>query len=841
MPANATSLRFLLLGDVGVGRSAFLETFVSSLANVQTNEELEESISAPASNNTSLDLSTLSLPVTRVTTAPVLTSNQSAQKLIAPDPLSLLPPKVDIPARDLSFVTLPGYSSTVNPSTTLTLTDNYLNHHLHTVTSVFSHSIPSAQLAWFLITGSQVHTLPTCAFYFVLYELKPIDILYMKLVHERVNLVPVITKADSLSQREVWVLKRRMIRQLKLHGIQFHTFGLGLETVERMAEERQWGAPPFAISTRSDADGQLLQSELSQLVHMCLYDRFRQSQEEAAQKVIAWKSAFPVLDPPGSATVEHIWSTQTFEIGGVIAHEKPQARFGSFEGTQPTEIVQTIPPPPPENFIVDTSGYPSLGSASAISPKTTSSHVIGSTPLPDENNNNSSIAPSPGSFQAQPFAPINRAYFPTTSYSSDSSAAASQVRLSLIHQSTGMAVDSSTRPNEIMDENTINTVHTAAESFVDAYGQPVLETSIKVPVPSSTTSTIPVNGYFQGTNAESTLQQQQFQLQQQLQQQQHASLLLPGGYQAPGTFLVPQPFQSAILPLGATLVPNEILPDIWEAAEMGDVASVQRHLNNGVSPDQRNASRSTLLHRAAWHGGKPFAVMHLLISYGANVNLANDNGNTVIQNVLMKHDDPMLVKLLLDNGAEAVACNKEGMNALEVAALFNKYESAKYLLENDLSSSELESITNALQRTRGPDKKNMKTLLRSWYGKDGEKKRADLKDRLEKASASMIPIQAQAKAQQSPTQSQASTRASMSQHRNLSQSQITDATSVHSYEGSSSKASSIQHEAHESGSTAPSASTTSLPTNSQGKNTSRFNLKNMRSAAPSMSNLFGRK
>lgn len=286
---NATALRFLLLGDVGVGKSAFLDTFIASLANVQTDEELEESISAPTPNHpSSLDLSTLSLPSTRVTTAPVLMS-EVANMTFATDPLDLLPPKVQTPARDVSFITLPGYSSTTNPSTTLTLTDDYLNHHLRTVTSLFSHSIPNAQLAWFLITGSQVHALPTCAFYFVLYELKPIDIIYMKLIHERVNLVPVITKSDSLSQRELWVLKRRMIRQLKLHGIQFHTFGLGRETVERMTEQRQWGAPPFAISTRSDADGQLLESELPQLIRMCLYDRFRYSQEEAAQKVIAWK------------------------------------------------------------------------------------------------------------------------------------------------------------------------------------------------------------------------------------------------------------------------------------------------------------------------------------------------------------------------------------------------------------------------------------------------------------------------------------------------------------------------------------------------------------------------
>lgn len=820
---NATALRFLLLGDVGVGKSAFLDTFITSLANVQTNEDLEESIIVSTPNHPStLDLSALSLPATRVTTAPVLMPGEDAKRSFATDPLDLLPPKVQTPARDVSFITLPGYSSTTNPSTTLTLTDDYLNHHLRTVTSIFSHSIPNAQLAWFLIAGSQVHALPTCAFYFVLYELKPIDIIYMKLIHERVNLVPVITKSDSLSQRELWVLKRRMIRQLKLHGIQFHTFGLGLETVERMAEQHQWGAPPFAVSTRSNADGHLLESELPQLIRMCLYDRFRYSQEEAAQKVIAWKSALPVLEPPGLASVEHIWSTQTFEIGGVIAHEQPKGLL-PLEDTRPTEIVQTIPPPPPVNFVVEASGFPSLGSASATSPKATFSHVIG-TPLPEDGG-----YISPGSFQTQPLVPVNGAFFPTMGYSPNSSAAASQVRLSLIHQSTGMTVDSSTRPNEIMDENTVNTVHTQVGSYSDALGQSVQETSIKVPVPSSTTTTILANGYSPGANTDMTLQQQQ-----------HASLILPGGFQAPGTYLVPQPFPTAMVPLDTPLIPIEVLPDIWEATETGDVDTVQRHLDAGASPDQRNASRSTLLHRAAWQCSKPLAVMHLLISYGANVNLANENGNTVLQNALMKHDDPALIKLLLDNGAEAVICNKEGMNTLEVAALFNRVECAKYLLENDLSSSETDSISNALQRARGPDKKNMKTLLKGWQGKEGERKRADVKERIEgSTTAPKTPSLASAKAQPSPTQSQASTRMSMSQHRNQSQSHITDATSVHSNDGGpSSKASSLHHEVHD---TAPSSSTTSVHTTAQSKSTGRFNLKNMRSAAPSMSNIFGRK
>lgn len=287
---SPTSLRFLLLGDVGVGKSAFVDTFISTLRNVQSRKELEEFIPQPMTSfspSSLLNAPAIRLPSVQVQTAPILQKGVGERGLS--DPLGLLPPKIETPARELSFVSMPGYSSTTNPSTVMSMTDDYLNHHLHVTTSIFSSSITPSQLAWFLIAGSGAHSLPTCAFYFVLYELKPVDILYMKLIHERVNLVPIITKADTLSKNELWVLKKRMIRQLKLNGINFHTFGHDLATIEKMTAERQWGAAPFTVSTRRDANDNLFESELETLIRMCLYERFRHSQEDAVHKVTAWR------------------------------------------------------------------------------------------------------------------------------------------------------------------------------------------------------------------------------------------------------------------------------------------------------------------------------------------------------------------------------------------------------------------------------------------------------------------------------------------------------------------------------------------------------------------------
>ncbi|KAF8989907.1 hypothetical protein BGZ52_000444, partial [Haplosporangium bisporale] len=142
--SSAASLRFLLLGDVGVGKSTFVNAFVSSLAGVQSNQLRNESIPVPTTSAT-LNPSPIHLEAVHVTTKPILQHDDSTSPF--DDHLSLIPPKVTIPARELTFATIPGYSSTTNPSSVLTMTDDYLNHHLHSVTSIFSPSIPSSQLA----------------------------------------------------------------------------------------------------------------------------------------------------------------------------------------------------------------------------------------------------------------------------------------------------------------------------------------------------------------------------------------------------------------------------------------------------------------------------------------------------------------------------------------------------------------------------------------------------------------------------------------------------------------------------------------------------------------------
>uniref|UniRef100_A0A672P262 Zgc:63587 n=1 Tax=Sinocyclocheilus grahami TaxID=75366 RepID=A0A672P262_SINGR len=71
------------------------------------------------------------------------------------------------------------------------------------------------------IVDNRVH----CCFYFISpfgHGLKPLDVEFMKAIHSKVNIVPVIAKADTLTLRERDRLKRRVLDEISEHGIRIY-------------------------------------------------------------------------------------------------------------------------------------------------------------------------------------------------------------------------------------------------------------------------------------------------------------------------------------------------------------------------------------------------------------------------------------------------------------------------------------------------------------------------------------------------------------------------------------------------------------------------------------------
>lgn len=71
------------------------------------------------------------------------------------------------------------------------------------------------------IIDNRIH----CCFYFISpfgHGLKPLDIEFMKKLHNKVNIVPVLAKADVLTKKEVLRLKERVLGEIAANGIKIY-------------------------------------------------------------------------------------------------------------------------------------------------------------------------------------------------------------------------------------------------------------------------------------------------------------------------------------------------------------------------------------------------------------------------------------------------------------------------------------------------------------------------------------------------------------------------------------------------------------------------------------------
>lgn len=73
------------------------------------------------------------------------------------------------------------------------------------------------------IQDNRVH----CCLYFISpigHGLRPIDVEFMKRLHDKVNIIPVISKADTLTPVEIQTLKRRVLEQIAANQIKIYEF-----------------------------------------------------------------------------------------------------------------------------------------------------------------------------------------------------------------------------------------------------------------------------------------------------------------------------------------------------------------------------------------------------------------------------------------------------------------------------------------------------------------------------------------------------------------------------------------------------------------------------------------
>lgn len=90
-----------------------------------------------------------------------------------------------------------------------------------------------------------------CCLYFIAptgHCLKPLDIEFMKRLHNKVNIVPVIAKADTLTQEECSKFKKKILKEIEENDIGIYKFPeLGGEDDEDVAAVSMKDRIPFAV------------------------------------------------------------------------------------------------------------------------------------------------------------------------------------------------------------------------------------------------------------------------------------------------------------------------------------------------------------------------------------------------------------------------------------------------------------------------------------------------------------------------------------------------------------------------------------------------------------------
>nr|CAB3265978.1 septin-7 [Phallusia mammillata] len=96
------------------------------------------------------------------------------------------------------------------------------------------------------IADNRVH----CCLYFIAptgHGLKPLDIEFMKHLHDKVNIIPLIAKADTMTPEECLKFKQQIMREIREHQIQLYEFPECDDEEENRLNKKLKSRVPFAV------------------------------------------------------------------------------------------------------------------------------------------------------------------------------------------------------------------------------------------------------------------------------------------------------------------------------------------------------------------------------------------------------------------------------------------------------------------------------------------------------------------------------------------------------------------------------------------------------------------
>ncbi|MFN7729248.1 MAG: ankyrin repeat domain-containing protein [Bdellovibrio sp.] len=109
--------------------------------------------------------------------------------------------------------------------------------------------------------------------------------------------------------------------------------------------------------------------------------------------------------------------------------------------------------------------------------------------------------------------------------------------------------------------------------------------------------------------------------------------------------------------------------DIFTAARSGDVKTIQRLIESGISVNSKNEKGHSPLMLASYNGY--YDATKLLIGLGGDVNSVDESSNSILMGVVFKGHS-QIFELLAEAGADLNHQNNKNQTAMDLAVMFGR-------------------------------------------------------------------------------------------------------------------------------------------------------------------------
>ncbi|KAF2962870.1 hypothetical protein GQX73_g10701 [Xylaria multiplex] len=256
---NLGRLKILLAGDSGVGKTSLLKAIVQTchhIVHVDPISPLDESSKTSqldtVTSSRRKSLSTTNISEVHASTKPY---PEWRQDLDIPGVFHKRKRLGDnVLERNICFVDTPGFGRGSSAMDTIVSCVDYVESHL---SKVSSDDLSDSDLINMLggSGGCQVDVV----LYLILHSLKPTDLEYIRRLIPLTNVIPILSRAELLSEEQTTTYKQEIARQLESAGLQPFTF-----TSTAAEQERQPSLPssPYTASSVTVSDHDIMDASL---------------------------------------------------------------------------------------------------------------------------------------------------------------------------------------------------------------------------------------------------------------------------------------------------------------------------------------------------------------------------------------------------------------------------------------------------------------------------------------------------------------------------------------------------------------------------------------------------